>query len=73
MYREAGCNFLSKSKIWALNYCIVLLQAVQNNGTLYVHAVFLPSGLSLDPADEDFDRSAILVKSHRKLLCIKFL
>lgn len=40
------------------------LQAVQNNGTLFVHAVLVPSGVSLDPSDPDYDSAAILVKSH---------
>lgn len=46
---------------------MLCMQTVQNNGTLYVHAVFYPTGLSLDPTDEDHDPSAILVKSHREI------
>ena len=42
------------------------MQAVQNNGTLFIHAVFVPSGVPLDPTDPDYDASAILIKSHRK-------
>jgi len=39
-------------------------KAVQNNGTLYVHALFIPSGVSTDPQDPEYDPSAFLIKSH---------
>lgn len=42
------------------------LQAVQNNGSLYIHTVFLPSGLPLDPTDPEYDASAVLITTHRK-------
>ena len=45
-----------------------VLQAVQNNGTLYVHTVFTPSGLPLDPSDPDYDSAGVFVKTHREFL-----
>ena len=43
-----------------------VLQALQNNGTLYVHTVFTPSGLPLDPSDPDYDSAGVFVKTHRE-------
>lgn len=45
-----------------------VLQGVQNNGTLYVHTVFTPSGLPLDPSDPDYDTAGVFVKTHREFL-----
>jgi hypothetical protein len=45
-----------------------MMQAVQHNGTLYVHALFVPSGVSMDLQDPEYDPSSFLIKSHRETL-----
>lgn len=40
-------------------------QAVQNNASVYVHAVFTPTGASPVPTDEFFDRTGTFAKSHQ--------
>ncbi|KAL4445724.1 hypothetical protein ABPG77_008923 [Micractinium sp. CCAP 211/92] len=40
-------------------------KAVQNNGSVYVHAVFTPTGGSPNPQDEFFDRSATFARTHQ--------
>lgn len=47
---------------------LLLLQAVQNNGTLYAHAVFRPTGLSLNPTDPEYYGGAVLVSTHCECL-----
>ena len=39
------------------------LQAVQRNGSVYLHAYFAPSGLALDPADPFYQNSTVFGKS----------
>ena len=39
------------------------LQAVQRNGSVYLHAYFAPSGLALDPTDPFYQNSTVFGKS----------
>ncbi|KAL4425896.1 hypothetical protein ABPG75_009912 [Micractinium tetrahymenae] len=40
-------------------------KAVQNNGSVFVHAVFTPTGASPNPQDEFFDRTATFARTHQ--------
>lgn len=39
------------------------MQAVQNNGSVYLHAFFAPSGLALDPSDSFYQNNTVFGKS----------
>lgn len=43
--------------------CGPTLQAVQSNGSVWVHAIFTPPGASPNPADDFFDKSATFARS----------
>jgi hypothetical protein len=38
-------------------------QAVQNNGSVYLHAFFAPTGLPLDPKDPDHDAQTVFQRT----------
>ncbi len=44
---------------------MLLQQAVQNNGSVYLHAFFMPSGFSPDPADPFYKADAVFSKAFR--------
>ena len=44
----------------------MLRQAVQNNGSLYIHTYFHPAGSSLDSEDPYFDDQGLFSRSHRE-------
>lgn len=35
------------------------MQAVQNNGSVYLHAVFAKAGATINPADPDYDKDVV--------------
>ena len=39
------------------------MQAVQTNGSVYLHAFFAPSGLALDPSDSFYQNNTVFGKS----------
>ncbi len=39
------------------------VQAVQNNGSVYLHAFFAPTGLPLDPKDPDHDAQTVFQRT----------
>ena len=40
-----------------------MLQAVQNNGSVYLHAFFAPSGLAIDPSDPFYKEDTVFSKT----------
>lgn len=50
-------------------YAACILQAVQNNGTVYLHAFFAPTGFAIDPTDSFYKNGTVFSKSTSEYGC----